>query len=247
MPEINRRSFNALAGGAAASLIVPSRPDAVRPGPAPTPAPVCAPGRTPQLNTTHTVSFDKYSLIVDGQRLVLWSGEFHPFRLPSPSLWTDVLQKMRANGYNAVSIYVAWNYPQPRSGLYDFTGVRDLGPFLSAAADAGLFVTVRPGPYINAEVDAGGYPGWMTTGSGTARTDNSAYLGHVDEWLTAVNAIVSKHQYTDGGGTVLLYQLENEYSSHLTDGVGASYMAHLYAKVARRRDHRPAVPQRQGP
>src|SRR2546429_502470 len=51
--------------------------------------------------TSHTVAFDKYSLIVDGRRLVLWSGEFHPFRLPSPSLWADVLQKMRANGYNA--------------------------------------------------------------------------------------------------------------------------------------------------
>jgi beta-galactosidase GanA len=225
MPEINRRSFNALASGAAASLIVPSRPAGATPGPVP------APGRTPHLNASHTVSFDKYSLIVDGQRLVLWSGEFHPFRLPSPSLWTDVLQKMRANGYNAVSIYVAWNFHSPAPGSYDFTGVRDLGRFLTAAADAGLFVIVRPGPYINAEVDAGGYPGWMTVSSGTARTDNSGYLGHADEWLTAVNAIVSKHQYTDGGGTVLLYQLENEYSSHLSDGVGSSYMAHLYAKA----------------
>jgi beta-galactosidase GanA len=95
----------------------------------------------------------------------------------------------------------------------------------------GVFVTVRPGPYINAEVDAGGFPGWMTTSSGTARTNNSTYLGHADEWLTAVNAIVSKYQYTNGGGTVLLYQLENEYAAHLTDGIGASYMAHLYAKV----------------
>lgn len=138
---------------------------------------------------------------------------------------------MRANGYNAVSIYVNWGYHSAAPGQYDFTGVRDLGAFLSAAAQVGLFVTVRPGPYINAEVDAGGFPGWMTTSSGTARTNNSTYLGHADEWLTAVNAIVSKHQYTDGGGTVLLYQLENEYSSHLTDGIGSAYMAHLYAKA----------------
>lgn len=219
MPEvqISRRSFATLAAGTAAGLAVPLPGVAAGPGSA-------AAG-------SHAVSFDKYSLIVDGRRVVLWSGEFHPFRLPSPPLWADVLQKMRANGYNAVSIYVAWNYHSPAPGVYDFTGVRDLDRVLSAAADAGLFVTVRPGPYINAEVDAGGYPGWMTTSSGTARTDNSGYLGHVDEWLTAVNAVVAKHQYTDGGGTVLLYQLENEYSSHLTDGVGASYMAHLYAKV----------------
>ena len=224
MPEIDRRSFTALAAGTAASLFVPLRSvQVVRPGGA------AAQALGPAVS--HTVAFDKYSLIVDADRLVLWSGEFHPFRLPSPSLWADVLQKMRANGYNAVSIYVSWNYHSPAPGSYDFTGVRDLGQFLSTAADTGLFVTVRPGPYINAEVDAGGFPGWMTTSSGTARTNNSTYLGHADEWLTAVNAIVSKHQYTDGGGTVLLYQLENEYASHLTDGVGSSYMAHLYAKA----------------
>ena len=223
MPELSRRSFTMLTSGAAAALVAPSGTASARPG-----------GAAASLSAAaalHTVSFDKYSLLVDGQRLVLWSGEFHPFRLPSPSLWADVLQKMRANGYNAVSIYVSWNYHSPVQGVFDFTGVRDLDLFLSTAAQTGIFVTVRPGPYINAEVDAGGFPGWMTTSSGTARTTNSTYLGHADEWLTAVNAIVAKHQYTNGGGTVLLYQLENEYSSHLTDGVGASYMAHLYAKA----------------
>lgn len=53
----------------------------------------------------HTVIFDKYSLMVDGNRLAVWSGEFHPFRLLSPSLWRDILQKMKASGYNAVCVY----------------------------------------------------------------------------------------------------------------------------------------------
>ncbi|HTJ68324.1 MAG TPA: beta-galactosidase [Actinospica sp.] len=217
MPEISRRSFTALTAGVAASLALP--------------VPLPRVGGVAGAATSRSVTFDRYSLIVDGQRLVLWSGEFHPFRLPSPSLWADMLQKMRANGYNAVSIYVNWSYHSPAPGSYDFSGVRDLGRFLRDAAAAGVFVTVRPGPYINAEVDAGGFPGWMTATSGTARTNNATYLGYVDEWLTAVNAIVSKYQYTNGGGTVLLYQLENEYASHLTDGVGSAYMAHLYAKV----------------
>src|SRR5262245_31178780 len=56
----------------------------------------------PATAATHTITWDRYSLLVDGQRTVLWSGEFHPFRLPSPSLWRDVLQKLKANGYNAV-------------------------------------------------------------------------------------------------------------------------------------------------
>ncbi|MEV7097880.1 beta-galactosidase, partial [Amycolatopsis sp. NPDC051045] len=52
----------------------------------------------------HRITFDKYSLMLDGQRQFVWSGEFHPFRLPSPDLWRDVLQKMKATGYTAVSI-----------------------------------------------------------------------------------------------------------------------------------------------
>src|SRR5580704_17193327 len=50
----------------------------------------------------HQITFDPYSLMIDGRRLFVWSGEFHPFRLPSPSLWLDILQKMKAAGYNAV-------------------------------------------------------------------------------------------------------------------------------------------------
>lgn len=117
-----------------------------------------APGPPSADRIKHTVGFDRYSMLIDGKRLVLWSGEVHPFRLPSPSLWRDVLQKLRAHGYNAISIYVSWNYHSPAPGKYDFTGVRDLDLFLRTAAETGLYVILRTGPYINAEVDAGGFP-----------------------------------------------------------------------------------------
>ena len=100
--------------------------------------------------------------MIDGDRTFIWSGEFHPFRLPSPSLWFDVLQKMKASDCNAVSMYFNWSYHSPAPGDYDFTGVRDMDTALGMAADAGLYVIARPGPYINAEVNAGGYPGWLT-------------------------------------------------------------------------------------
>ena len=64
-----------------------------------------------------------------------------------------------------------------------------------------------------------------------ARTDDPVYLGYADEWLTAIDAILARHQLTDGGGTVLLYQIENEYASYVTSATGINYMAHLYAKV----------------
>src|SRR4051812_36647515 len=180
---------------------------------------------------THTVSWDKYSLMVDGKRVYVWSGEFHPFRLPNPDLWRDILQKMKANGYDAVSIYVDWAYHSPKPGVYDFSGVRDMDRFLDIANEVGLYVIARPGPYINAEVDAGGFPGWLTTKPGRARTNDPTYMGYVDEYLSHIDAILARHQVTSGTGPVVLYQIENEYASNVTSPVGIQYMQHLYDKV----------------
>lgn len=179
----------------------------------------------------HQITFDQYSLMVDGQRLFVWSGEFHPFRLPSPSLWLDILQKMKASGYNAVCMYFSWNYHSPASGVYDFTGVRDMDLAMRMAADTGIYVLARPGPYINAEVNAGGFPGWLTATAAVARTDDPVYLAAADQWLTAINAVLARHQLTDGSGTLLLYQIENEYASNVGRATGINYLAHLYAKA----------------
>ncbi len=70
----------------------------------------------------HTITYDKYSLMIDGQRTFIWSGEFEYWRLPSPSLWLDILEKMKAEGYNAVTVYFDWAYHSPAPGVYDFSG-----------------------------------------------------------------------------------------------------------------------------
>jgi beta-galactosidase GanA len=168
----------------------------------------------------HTVTFDHYSLKLDGQRVYLWSGEFHYWRLPSPDLWRDVLQKMKAAGYNATSIYFDWAYHSPKPGVYDFTGVRDIDRLLDIAAEVGIFVIARPGPYINAETDSGGFPGWLTTQKGRARSSAPDYTEAYRDWLRHVDPIIARHQFTHGTGTVILYQIENEYGSN-TD---AAYM-----------------------
>jgi beta-galactosidase GanA len=167
--------------------------------------------------------------MIDGRRTVIWSGEFHYWRLPSPSLWRDVLQKMKAEGYNAVSIYFDWAYHSPRQGVYDFTGVRDVDQLLDIAAQVGLYVIARPGPYLNAETSGGGFPGWLTNQAGKARSDAPDYLAAADEWLTRIDAILARHQLTDGTGTVISYQIENELAS--TGTSQRNYMQHLYDKV----------------
>src|SRR4051812_34150242 len=79
----------------------------------------------PAAGPGHSVTYDGYSFMIDGERTYLWAGEFHYYRLPSPDLWRDIFQKMKAAGFNATSLYFDWGYHSPRPGVYDFTGVRD--------------------------------------------------------------------------------------------------------------------------
>jgi glycosyl hydrolase family 35 len=178
---------------------------------------------------THTIAYDRYSFSLDGQRVWLWSAEFHYYRLPNPDLWRDQLEKLKAAGFNAVSLYFSWAYHSPAPGVFDFSGVRDLDRLLDIADEVGLYVLARPGPYINAELDSGGYPAWLTTQAGRARTAADDYQAAWEEWFAAVNRIIARHQFTDGRGPVVLFQIENEY-----DGSDAAYMEEL--KAAARRD-----------
>jgi beta-galactosidase GanA len=171
-----------------------------------------------------TVSYDQYSLMIGGQRKIIYAGEMDPWRLASPSLWLDRLQKMKADGYNAVTAYFDWDYTSPAPGVYNFDGVRDMNEFLNMAQEAGLYVIARPGPYINAETDGGGIPSWVLTLPGGYRTDSGPYLSAALQWFSEIDPIIAAHQISRGGD-VILDQIENEY----TDGSagGQAYMADL--------------------
>lgn len=69
----------------------------------------------------------------------------HTWRIPVPSLWPDILQKVKAAGYNAVSIYTHWGMINPAPGVLDFDGYRALAAFYEAALEAGIWVILRPG------------------------------------------------------------------------------------------------------
>lgn len=172
------------------------------------------------------VTFDRYSLEIGGRRLFVWAGELDYWRLPSPSLWLERLQTMRALGYNAVSVYFNWAYHSPAPGVYDFSGVRDVGLFLRMAKRAGLYVIARPGPYISAAADSGGLPGWVDTEAGRSRSSapdyTAAYLG----WLRRINPIIAANQVSRGG-SVILYQVENEYDFN----VDPRYMEEIEAEA----------------
>ncbi|MEU4769893.1 beta-galactosidase [Actinosynnema sp. NPDC023794] len=170
----------------------------------------------------HEVAYDRYSLTVDGERVMLWSGEFHYFRLPSPELWRDVLEKVRAAGFTGVSLYFHWGYHSPSPGVYDFTGVRDVDRLLRMADELGLYVVARPGPYINAETSGGGFPAWLKAVEGRARSSDPGYTAAYREWLGHINPIIARHQVSRGG-SVIAYNVENEYAVN----VDPAYMEDL--------------------
>lgn len=125
------------------------------------------------------VTWDQYSISVHGKRVLFYSGEFHPFRLPVPGLWLDVFQKIRALGYTGVSFYVNWALLEGKQGSFSAEGVFALEPFFDAAKQAGIYLLARPGPYINAEVSGGGYPGWLQRTPEVLRTPD--YLKYTEK------------------------------------------------------------------
>ena len=188
---------------------------------------LAAESELPPIGQKAKVTFDRYSLMIDGVRTPIYSGEFEYWRLPSPSLWRDVMQKMKAEGFNAVTIYFNWGYHSPKEGVYDFSGVRDVDKLLTIAEEVGIYVIARPGPYINAETDAGGFPDWLLTQKGRARSSDADYTKSYKEWLDHIDPIIAKHQITNGG-SVILYQIENEYTGWHRD---SQYMEDLKSKV----------------
>ena len=173
------------------------------------------------------IAYDQHSLIINGTPLVVQSAEFHYFRLPSPGLWRDVLEKIKAGGFNTISVYFNWAFHSASPGVYDFTGVRDVDRMLRTAEQVGLFVIARPGPYINAETTGGGFPAWLKLVPGRARSSDAGYTAAYRDWLGHINPIIARHQITVGG-SVILYNAENEYAIN-TDAV---YMEDLQRQAA---------------
>ncbi|KIJ67770.1 glycoside hydrolase family 35 protein [Hydnomerulius pinastri MD-312] len=159
----------------------------------------------------NNVTWDEYSIMINGERMFLFSGEMHPYRMPVQSLHLDLFQKIKSMGFNTVSFYIFWGIVEPKRGEISFEGFRDLQPWFDAAKKAGIYLMARPGPYINAETTAGGFPGWGTYTPGLWRTSNTTYFDAWQNYVSTIGEILAENQITNGG-PVILVQSENEYT-----------------------------------
>ncbi len=163
------------------------------------------------------LSYADRQLFRNGRQHRIIAGAVHYFRV-HPDQWQDRIDRLVALGVNTLDTYVAWNFHQPRQHIGpDFTGWRDLGRFITLAGGAGLDVIVRPGPYICAEWDNGGFPSWATSNPDMVlRSSDPLFTGEIEKWFDHLIPVIEPLQARHGG-PVIAVQIENEYGSYGDD------------------------------
>ncbi|XP_071765732.2 beta-galactosidase-1-like protein 2 [Centroberyx gerrardi] len=153
---------------------------------------------------------------LEGEPFRILGGSIHYFRVPR-AYWEDRLLKMRACGLNTLTTYVPWNLHEPERGVFNFQDQLDLEAYLHLAASLGLWVILRPGPYICAEWDLGGLPSWLLRDKNMKmRTTYPGFTDAVNSFFDQLITRVVPHQYSKGG-PIIAVQVENEYGSYAKD------------------------------
>ena len=161
----------------------------------------------------HRFEFAGDEFRLDGKPFTIVSGELHPARIPV-EYWRHRIQMTKAMGCNTVACYVFWNYHERREGRFDFaTENRDVARFIRLCADEGLWVLLRPGPYVCAEWEFGGLPPYLLRIPDLkVRCLDPRYLVAAERYLRALANVVKPVM-----SNVLMVQIENEYGSFGND------------------------------
>lgn len=174
-----------------------------------------------------TVKNDSFYL--NEQPFQVLSGGVHYFRTV-PEHWEDRLQKLKALGLNTVETYIPWNFHEPKKGKFNFEGMADIERFIELAHKLGLYVILRPAPYICAEWEMGGLPSWLMKEKGLVmRSSHFAFLKHVDEYFAELLPKFKKH-LLQNGGPVIAMQIENEYGAYGNDLEYLAFYREQYEK-----------------
>uniref|UniRef100_A0A9J7YCF6 Si:dkey-224e22.2 n=1 Tax=Cyprinus carpio carpio TaxID=630221 RepID=A0A9J7YCF6_CYPCA len=159
---------------------------------------------------------DSTHFTLDGAPFRILGGSIHYFRVPR-AYWRDRLLKLKACGLNTLTTYVPWNLHEPERGVYLFQEELDLEAYIRLAGELGLWVILRPGPYICAEWDLGGLPSWLLQDKKMKlRTSYSGFTSAVNSYFDKLIPRITPLQYKNGG-PIIAVQVENEYGSYAKD------------------------------
>ncbi len=172
-----------------------------------------------------SITFDGRSLMIDGRRVWLASGSIHFQRFPRES-WESRLRLAKRAGLNCVETPVFWNAVEARPGQFDFKGDNDISAFCKLAAEMGLYVILRPGPFVGAGWDLGGLPAWLLDIPEIEfRTKNGPFLEAVSRYFTALAKQVRNLQVT-AGGPIIMLQVEHHWTCGHPE-LGGAYLGEL--------------------
>ncbi|PTT00953.1 beta-galactosidase [Pedobacter sp. HMWF019] len=164
----------------------------------------------------HTFTLGDSTFLLDGKPLQMISGEMHCTRIPR-AYWRERMKAAKAMGLNTIGTYVFWNVHEPVQGQYDFSGNNDIAEFVRIAKEEGLWVVMRPSPYVCAEWEFGGYPWWLLKDKHMkVRSKDPGFLNAYRKYIFKLAEQLAPLQITKGGN-IIMVQIENEYGSYSND------------------------------
>ena len=165
----------------------------------------------------------KNTFLLNGQPFVVKAAELHYPRIPRP-YWDQRIKMCKALGMNTICLYVFWNIHEQQEGKFDFTGNNDVAAFCRLAQKNGMYVIVRPGPYVCAEWEMGGLPWWLLKKKDIRlREDDPYFLARVKAFEAEVGRQLAPLTIQNGG-PIIMVQVENEYGSY---GVNKQYVSQI--------------------
>lgn len=192
------------ASGLARAILIPSpRAAAV---PVSSLLPPTGAGGAVQFPQPGFIRYDAHCFTVNDRDAFLFGAAFHYSRCPR-ELWRDRLGKLRAAGFNVIDTCVFWNYHEPEEGRTDLS---EFEAFVQMVASLGFKMIVRPGPYIGADWDTGGFPHWVTAKRFPLRSNHPESIRTSEHWYSQVLPVIVPHQVTHSG-PIILMQIEDEY------------------------------------
>jgi len=186
--------------------------------------PAQSPAVTRAPAARHSFVLSATDFVLDDAPFQIKSGEMHPGRIPA-EYWRHRIRMAKAMGLNTIAAYIFWNYHEVSEGHFDFqTGNRDIARFVRIAQEEGMWVLLRPGPYVCAEWDFGGLPAYLLRDPELRiRSMYPGYMKAAERYMAHLAEVVRPLQVTHGG-PILMVQVENEYGSYGND---RAYMARL--------------------
>ena len=162
--------------------------------------------------TDHGLAVAQGHFMLDGKPFRIISGEMHYARVPR-EYWRARLKMAKAMGLNTITTYVFWNAHEATPGHYDFSGQNDVAEFIREAQQEGLYVILRPGPYVCSEWEFGGFPAWLLKDpDAKVRSTDPKFMEPAQRWLHRLGQELAPLQLTRGGN-IIAVQVENEYGS----------------------------------